>query len=47
MNLTLPHPQDIRLDLKRFNWHFVTLMVVLKQFQKHQYITYNDTCYVI
>ena len=33
--LTLLHALDIRLDLKRFNQHFVTLMVMLKQFQKN------------
>ena len=34
-SLTLSHPQDIRFDLKRLNFHFVTLMMVLKQFQKN------------
>ena len=33
--LTLLHALDIRLDLKRFNQHFVTPMVMLKQFQKN------------
>ena len=35
IGLTVSHPQDIQLDLKRFKQHFVNLMVVLKQFQKN------------
>ena len=33
--LALSYPQNIRLDLKRFKKHFVTVMVVLKHFQKN------------
>ena len=49
--LTLSHPQDIRLDLKKFKQHFVTLMVVLKRFQKNLFHMFHslariswDTC---
>ena len=34
-HLTVSHPQDIGFDLNRFNQYLVTLMVVLKQFQKN------------